>query len=86
MPGRIPHIGLSNPCSMRATPTAQPSCSADMSLSSFHFQFIPLVIPALAYLDFLEKVFTAQSCPTLVTPWTVACQAPLSMGFSKQDY
>ena len=20
-----------------------------------------------------------------VTPWTVACQAPLSMGFSKQD-
>ena len=21
-----------------------------------------------------------------VTPWTVACQAPLSMGFSKQDY
>ena len=22
----------------------------------------------------------AKSCPTLVTPWTVACQAPLSMG------
>ena len=21
-----------------------------------------------------------------LTPWTVACQAPLSMGFSKQDY
>ena len=20
-------------------------------------------------------------CPTLVTPWTVTCQAPLSMGF-----
>ena len=28
----------------------------------------------------------AQSCPTLVTPWTVACQAPLSMGFSRQEY
>ena len=26
------------------------------------------------------------SCPTLVIPWTVACQAPLSMGFSKQEY
>ena len=26
----------------------------------------------------------AKSCPTLVTPWTVACQAPLSMGFSGQ--
>ena len=25
-------------------------------------------------------------CPTLVTPWAVACQAPLSMGFSRQEY
>ena len=25
-------------------------------------------------------------CLTLATPWTVACQAPLSMGFSRQDY
>ena len=24
-----------------------------------------------------------QSCPTLATPWTVACQAPLSMGFNQ---
>ena len=28
----------------------------------------------------------AKSCSTLVTPWTVACQAPLSMGFSRQEY
>ena len=28
----------------------------------------------------------AMSCPTLVTPWTVAFQFPLSMGFSRQDY
>ena len=27
-----------------------------------------------------------KSCPTLVTPWTVVCQAPLSMGFSRQKY
>ena len=27
-----------------------------------------------------------QSCPTLATPWTVACQAPLSMAFSRQEY
>ena len=27
----------------------------------------------------------AQSCRTLATPWTVACQAPLSMGFSRQE-
>ena len=28
----------------------------------------------------------AKSCPTLVTPWTVACDVPLSMGFSRQEY
>ena len=28
----------------------------------------------------------AKSCPTPATPWTVACQAPPSMGFSKQQY
>ena len=26
-----------------------------------------------------------QSCPTLATPWTAAYQAPLSMGFSRQE-
>ena len=27
-----------------------------------------------------------QSCLRLVTLWTIACQAPLSMGFSRQEY
>ena len=27
-----------------------------------------------------------KSCPTPATPWTVACQAPLSMRFSRQEY
>ena len=27
-----------------------------------------------------------KSCPTLVTPWAVARQVPLSMGFSRQEY
>ena len=27
-----------------------------------------------------------KSCPTLMIPWTVSCQAPLSMGFSRQEY
>ena len=34
----------------------------------------------------LGGALLAKSCPTLVTPWTVACQAPLSMGFSRQEY
>ena len=28
----------------------------------------------------------AKSCLTLATPWTVARQVPLSMGFSRQEY
>ena len=28
----------------------------------------------------------AQLCPTLGTPWTIAYQAPLSMGFSRLEY
>ena len=27
-----------------------------------------------------------KSCLTLVTPWTISCQAPLSMGFPRQEY
>ena len=32
------------------------------------------------------KALVAQSYPTLCDPRTVACQAPLSMGFSRQEY
>ena len=28
----------------------------------------------------------AKLCPTLMTLWTLACQFPLSMGFSRQEY
>ena len=31
-------------------------------------------------------VLVIKLCPTLATSWTVACQAPLSMGFSRQEY
>ena len=34
----------------------------------------------------LVVVVVAKSCPTLANSWTVACQAPLSMGFSRQEY
>ena len=27
-----------------------------------------------------------QLCPTLCSPWTVGCQAPLSMGFSRKEH
>ena len=28
----------------------------------------------------------AKSCPTFATPWTIALQVPLSVGFSRQEY
>ena len=39
------------------------------------------------YNSVIEKnLFVIKSRPTLATPWMVACQAPLSMGFSRQEY
>ena len=36
---------------------------------------------------YVRSTFVCQSpVRLLVTLWTVACQAPLSMGFSKQEY
>ena len=34
----------------------------------------------------LYAVWWWWSCPTIVTPWTVAWQTSLSMGFSRQEY
>ena len=31
------------------------------------------------------KKASAESCPNLAIPWTVACQAPLTTGFSRQE-
>ena len=28
----------------------------------------------------------AKLCLILASPWTIACQAPLAMGFSRQEY
>ena len=36
--------------------------------------------------DESESVSPSVVSNTFVTPWTVACQAPLSMGFSRQEY
>ena len=44
------------------------------------------VVCLLFYSILMFGGLVAKLCPTLATPWTVACQAPLSMGFSRQDY
>ena len=40
----------------------------------------------MSYNKFIVTVLVAQSCLTLRPPWTVARRAPLSMGFSRQQY
>ena len=53
----------------------------------------PLRKPNLVYIYICVYVcvceyggLVAKLCPTLVAPWTVAFQAPLSLGFSRQEY
>ena len=53
----------------------------------------PLRKPNLVYIYICVYVcvceyggLVAKLCPTLVAPWTVAFQAPLSVGFCRQDY
>ena len=38
------------------------------------------------YYSYYGNGLVTKSCLTLVTPWTVACQTPLSTGFSRQEY
>ena len=50
----------------------------------------PVLLPNNNYsesiLQHLGGGLVTQSRLTLVTPWTVACQAPLSIGLSRQEY
>jgi len=43
-------------------------------------------IPGVSVTPLKVKVKVTQSCPTLVTSWTVAHQTLLSMGFSRQEH
>ena len=38
------------------------------------------------YISYTHGGLVAKLCLTLVTPWTIACQAPLSSRFSRQEY
>ena len=53
-------------------------------------EYIKAVYCHSAYLTYMQIGWlvglVAKSCLTLATPQTVACQAPLSIGFSRQEY
>ena len=47
---------------------------------------INLWVKYVEYIWGVPKCAHAQSCLTFVNPWTVACQAPQCMKFSRQEY
>ena len=68
--------------------------TVQQSESAIHTQISPLFWIPFSFRSPQSTVFpeiysgrlVAKSCPTLATLWTVACQAPLSVGFSRQEY
>ena len=59
------------------------------SLSSFLYPSLLSFLPFFFkfWILALKKVYMyAQLLSCIMTPWTVACQAPLSMGFPRQEY
>ena len=71
------------------------SDSTQIFFSSVAFStFLPPLPWSLVYLVYCKGppapqqhyLAHSKSCPTLCTPWTVAHQAPLSMGFSRQEH
>ena len=81
---------------------ASPNLTFCLSLLSSYIPDCLFLCPCLAFLAKLSNfacsldlilpqgpiicATSLQLCPTLVTPWNVACQAPLSMGFSRQEF
>ena len=43
-------------------------------------------LPETVTTSLISYGLVAKPCPTLAIPWTVARQAPLSMGFSRQEH
>ena len=60
---------------MEAGTLSARTCSASSTALSQQCRVTCVCLPAKSL----------QSCLTLVTPWTAAHQAPLSMGFSRQE-
>ena len=61
-------------------------CPGLTSVSGLELKFSFKPLQAKCPGDDEVKRLVPQSCLTLTTPWAVAHQAPLSMGFSRQEY
>ena len=78
---------LSSTCSPVSFSSSNPwsfSCLHNLSFSTMSFSWNPVVWWFLGCL--LSKKGNVLSYQLFATLWTVACQAPLSMEFSRQEY
>ena len=66
------------------SPGDLPDPGVELGSSALQVDSLPSEPPGKAICMYGGLV--AKSCLTLATPWTVACQTPLSMGFSRQEY
>ena len=62
-------------------------CPKSLIFCFLGFSIFPFLIASLnlASKDVL-LVKSLQQCLTLCDPWTITCQAPLSVGFPRQEY
>ena len=70
-------------CTHRTLLLCSDSTTVPFPLSKFS---LPPRSFLLAHKDAMCCAKLPQSCPTLCNLWTIALQAPLSMGFSRQEY
>ena len=70
--------------------TSGSACFSWSSYVSWPYRYLYfLACVSLGYLSFLIEYgggLVLKLCLTFVIPWTVACQAPLPIGFSRQEY
>ena len=85
-------LGTSLGASVEKSQVTRP-CGSDLQRKQFllkqqapHCLQEPSVRTALSDASRRKWELVAQSCQLFVTPWTVAHQVPLSMGFSRQGY
>ena len=55
-------------------------------IKKVNMSYVFYIFFAMFLLNSVSLSLVTKLCPTLATPWTVACQTPLSMGFSRQEY
>ena len=82
-----PHAVLSTPCSASFLPICRHPDIHEAGKSAWHgHHCISRLTQAFPITGKRKKVKLLSHVLLFATPWTVAHEAPLSMGFSRQDY